>query len=402
MNDVVYWLWLSTSPRIGPRAVTALLTHYGSPEKMFFAPVGEITRLLPYNIDGAEELERRDLDGAKRILDKCDDTGIDIITIDEPEYPERLRNIHLPPAIIYVKGKLRDIDNEPAVAVIGTRKASPYGMKMGMRMGYEIAKCGGTVISGLTAGIDSAAAEGALKAGGRVIGVLGVPHEKDRGRFSRDIAMNGAIVSEYAPGTKPYSSFFRARNRITSGLSLGTVVIEAPLKSGTRLFVNEAADQGKEIFAVPGNADLANCEGTNQLIKEGAKPVTTGWEVMSEFQAFYPDKLHDVAFPPTDGVLPTPVSEPKKSTESKKPAKKTVDKAPAAAYIDLQKQLDGLSPSQLKIIGAMEENSVQVDTIIERSGLQPAKVLADLTMLQIKGFVRQESGKRFALNIKTK
>lgn len=402
MNDVIYWLWLSTSPRIGPRAISALLKYYGSPENMYLAPLGEITRLLPRNIEGAEELEKRDLDAAKRIFEKCDDTGIDIITMNEDVYPERLRNIHLPPAVIYVKGQLGDIDSEPAIAVIGTRKATPYGVKMGMRMGYEIAKCGAAVVSGLTAGIDSAAAEGALLADGRVIGVLGLPHELDKSRFSKDVAMRGALISEYAPGTKPYSSFFRARNRIASGLSLGVAVVEAPLKSGTRLFVNEAAEQGKEIFAVPGNADQPNSEGTNLLIKEGAKPVTDGWEVVSEFSSAYPGKIRRVEFDMPGGVLPRAAEKPKKASHDEKSTKKVVDKATEAAYIDLKKQLEGLSPEQIKIVGAMDEPGVHVDTIIERTQLAPARVLADLTILQIKGYVRQETGKRFTLNINMK
>lgn len=402
MNDVIYWLWLSTSPRVGPRAISSLLKYYGSPEQMYFAPVGEITRLLPKNIEGAEELEKRDLDEAKRIFEKCDNTGIDVITMNEDIYPERLKNIHLPPAVIYVKGKLPDIDSEPAVAVIGTRKATPYGIKMGMRMGYEISKCGAAVISGLTMGIESAATEGALLADGKVIGVLGLPHELDKSRFSQDVVMHGALISEYAPGTKPYSSFFRARNRITSGLSLGVAVIEAPLKSGTRLFVNEAADQGKEIFAVPGNADQPNCEGTNLLIKEGAKPVTNGWEVVSEFAAMYPNKIRKVEFDMPSGVIPKAAAPEKKYKKTPKAPKKIVDKASDAAYIDLQKQLESLNPSQLKIIEAINEPSMHVDTIIERSGIAPAKVLAELTILQIKGYVRQEAGKRFTLNIKMK
>lgn len=157
------------------------------------------------------------------------------------------------------------------------------------------------------------------------------------------------------PARSPYGSFFRARNRITSGLSLGVAVIEAPLKSGTRLFVNEAADQGKEIFAVPGNADQPNCEGTNLLIKEGAKPVTNGWEVVSEFAALYPGKVRKVEFEMPSGVIPKAESAPRKAPRAEKSTKKVVDKAPNAAYIDLQKQLESLSPSQLKIIGAMDE-----------------------------------------------
>ncbi len=406
MDDVLYWLWLSNTPQIGAKTVAALLSHYETPENVYNAPKGELERILPRDKDGAQQLEKRSLETAKEILEKCESTGIDIVTMNDARYPERLRNIHLPPAVLYVKGRLPNIDALPAIAIIGTRRATHYGLKMGMRMGYEIAKCGATVISGLTRGIDSAAAEGALYAEGRVIGVLGLPHELDKSSYSREIALTGALISEYAPGTKPHSSFFRARNRITSGLSLGVAVIEAPMRSGTRLFVNEAADQGKEIFAVPGNADQPSSEGTNLLIKEGAKPVTNGWDVVSEFAAFYPDKLREVRFRDTGRLIPMALTqrqnEDSKAVPDEKRTKKVVDKAPDAAYIDLKKQLEGLSPSQLKIVGAMDEGSLHVDTIIERSGFSPAKVLADLTLLQIKGYVRQETGKRFSLNIKMK
>ena len=402
MNDVIYWLWLSTSPRIGPRAITSLLKYYGGPEQMYFAPVGEITRLLPRNIEGAEELEKRDLDAAKRIFEKCDNDGIDVITLNEDAYPERLRNIHLPPAVIYVKGKLPNMDAEPVIAVIGTRKATPYGIKMGRKMGYEISKCGGLVISGLTVGVDSAAAEGALLADAKCIGVLGLPHELDKSRFARDIVIHGALISEYAPGTKPHSSFFRARNRISSGLSLGVVVVEAPLRSGTRLFANEAAEQGKEIFVVPGNADSENCEGTNAMLKEGAKPVTDGWEIVSEFAMLYPDKVKKASLEMPSVWPKRPENESEKAPSAEKRTKKVIDKPDDTAYIDLKKQLESLSPSQLRIVSVMDKESMHVDDIINLSGFSPAKVLADLTLLQIKGYVSQTSGKRFTLNIKTK
>ena len=177
MSAVKYWLWLSTAAKLSPRATAALLEHYGNPENMFFAPRGEISKLLGDKADGAEKLELRDLDDAMRIIDKCESQSIRIITRQDAAYPDRLRSIYSPPGIIYVKGELCNVDEEAAIAVIGTRSASPYGIKMGRRLGFEISKCGGTVISGLTKGIDAAGAEGALQAGGRCIGVLGVPHE---------------------------------------------------------------------------------------------------------------------------------------------------------------------------------------------------------------------------------
>lgn len=402
MSAIKYWLWLSTSARLSPRARTVLLDYYGSPEAMFSAPQGEITRLLGNRADGADALEKRDLDEAMRIIDICGSQGIKLLTIQDADYPERLKNIYAPPSILYVKGKLPTIDEEAAIAVIGTRKASPYGIKMGRKLGFEIASCGGVVVSGLTAGVDAAAAEGALLADGRCVGVLGVPHEQCRGRLYDELAVRGALVSEYPPGTEPYRSFFRARNRIAAGLSVGVTVVEAPMQSGTRLFVDEATEQGKEIFAVPGNADNINCAGSNAMLKDGAKAVTNGWDVLSEFELRFPDKLRKVDAQMPSGWQKTEKSEDKKSPAIQKRTKKVIDKPESTEYIDLKKQLENLSQSQISIISAMNSSSMHVDDIIESTGFSPARVLADLTILQLKGYVSQESGKRFTLNITTK
>ena len=400
MASIEYWLWLSTSAKLSPRAKAVLLKHYGSPEAMYEAPKGEITKLLGRHSEGADRLEKRDLSSALRTIDKCKMQNIEVISIDDPRYPVRLKNIYAPPHIIYVKGRLPKIDEEPAIAVIGTRNASPYGIKMGRKLGYEIAKCGGVVISGLTKGIDAAGAEGALIADGKCIGVLGVPHEHAHGKMAEELAVRGALISEYPPGAGVHRQFFRARNRIAAGLSIGVVVVEAPFKSGTKLFVDEAVEQGKEIFAVPGNADSENCAGTNLMLKDGAKPVTEGWDVMSEFAKLYPEKIKRSTERIPGTCVKPEQNEPVKTEKTHKDAKKVIDKPDTTEYIDLKKQLESLSPSQLTIVSAMDREAMQVDEIIERTGLSPAKVLADLTLLQLKGCVSQQSGKRFTLNIK--
>lgn len=345
-------------------------------------------------------MEKRDLSSALRTIDRCGMQNIEVVSIDDPRYPVRLKNIYAPPHIIYVKGRLPKIDEEPAIAVIGTRNASPYGIKMGRKLGFEIAKCGGVVISGLTKGIDAAGAEGALIADGKCIGVLGSPHELTRGKMAEELAVRGALVSEYPPGAGTCRQFFRARNRIAAGLSVGVAVVEAPFRSGTKLFVDEAVEQGKEIFAVPGNADCENCAGTNAMLKDGAKPVTEGWDVMSEFAKLYPEKIkRSIERIPGTCVKPEQ-NEPVVTEKTHKDTKKVIDKPDTTEYIDLKKQLEGLSETQLSIVSAMDREAMQVDEIIERTGLSPAKVLADLTLLQLKGCVSQQSGKRFTLNIK--
>ena len=406
MSAIKYWLWLS-SAKAAPKPKKLVLQNYGGdPKAAFFAPVGEFAA-----IDGADKgdlasLEERSMEQALRIIDRCAAQNIQIVTLQDAEYPNRLKNIYAPPAVIYVKGRLPAVDEEAAIAVVGTRKATPYGIKMGRGLGYQITKCGGLVVSGLTSGIDAAGAEGALRAGGACIGVLGVPHELEKSRLAQNVASVGALVSEYPPGTVPQNSFFRARNRITSGLSAGVVVVQAPVKSGTRLFANEAAEQGREIFAVPGNADAENSAGSNAILKEGAKPVTDGWEIMCEFEGRFPQKVHRpgdkaMAVPPAfEENTGSPSEKTEKEPENR--AKKVIDKKNGADYIDLQTQLKDLNEDQLTIITAMTVPNMHVDDIIERTGLPPAKVLAGLTMLQLRRYVTQESGKRFTLNIRTK
>ena len=400
MSALKYWLWLSAAEGLSPRAKAELIRHYGDAEQAYFAPDGEFEKIQGISAGEAAILEKRDISRCGYIEDKCAEQNISIIAMCDSSYPERLKNIYAPPPVIYVKGRMPDADEIPLVAVIGTRRASTYGLKMGREMAWEICSCGGAVVSMLTAGIDSEAAKGALLAGGKCVGVLGLPHEKSMGKLDTDIAANGALISEYPPGTEPQKCFFRERNRIASGISLGVVVVEAPIKSGTRLFAMDALEQGKEIFAVPGNADSECCAGSNALIKEGAKLVTRGSEVMEEFAALYPDRIKPGRSRYPDDVKNVLKSENSCSNaENISEVKETVvDNKKSRGYIDLREQLSELSEDQLKIIAAIDKNAVHIDDIIEETGLPTAKVLSQLTFLEIKGYVRREAGRRISLN----
>ena len=305
--------------------------------------------------------------------------------------------------VLYVKGRLPDVDGVPSAAVIGTRRATPYGLKMGRDIAFGIAKCGGIVVSGLTEGVDRAAARGCLLAGGTCIGVLGTCHGVE-GELSRDVTASGALVSEYPPGTPPLKRFFRERNRISSGLSHAVCVVEAPEKSGCQLFVQEALEQGREIFAVPGNADAVNSAGTIALLKQGARPAVCGWDVMEDFADVYPEHIHR----PGDMILPDGAAEAAEkpaeraaAVESERPetTKKEIDKENAAGYIDWKEQLAGLNAEQLQIISAIGRGETHIDDIIETTNLSAAKVLSQLTILEIKGYVRRAAGRRIALNL---
>ena len=395
MASIKYWVWLSAQTGVSPAAKAALLRHYGNAETAFFAPAGEFGRIKGISAWDAAVLESRDMSRVEDILAGCRQLDIRPVTMQDADYPERLRNIFAPPAVIYVKGKLPELDDEAAIAVIGTRKASPYGLKMGSRLAGEIVRCGGIVISGLTSGIDAAAARGALLADGVCIGVLGTSHDMEKGSLARDVCVKGALISEYPPGTQPLRSHFRDRNRISAGLSVGVTVVEAPEKSGALLFAAEANDQGKEIFAVPGNADAPNSAGTIALMQEGAKPVRTGWDILCEFADLFPGKLRqaEIAEMPENGKNHAETGE--KEPEG---AKKGIDKEKSRGYIDLKEQLARLSEEQLKIISAIDKGASHIDDVIENTGLSTPKVLAQLTVLEIKGFIRREPGKRISLN----
>ena len=413
MSSIRYWVWLSGVSSANPRARFALAEHYGDAEKAFHAPPGEFKTIPGVSANEASLFEQRDLSEADRILEACSREGISILTLADPAYPCRLRNIYAPPVALYIKGRLPNVDAVPSVAVIGTRSATPYGLKMGRDISFDIAKCGGIVISGLTEGIDRAAAQGCLLAGGVCIGVLGTAHGEDS-QLQEDVIASGALVSEYPPGARPLNRFFRERNRVASGLSHALCVVEAPEQSGTLLFARDALEQGREIFAVPGNADAANSAGIMTLLKQGARPAACGWDILEDFAALYPDTLRgpggERCRAPDPEPLPVRVKSAKKAPAPRPkfdpaPAastKKEIDKEQSAGYIDLHEQLKVLTEDQLKIVTAIGRGETHIDDIIENTGMSAAKVLAQLTILEIKGYIRRASGRRVSLNITQK
>lgn len=400
MAGLEYWLWLS-SVGLSPRAKKALLERFGGPEEVFRAPEGSFAELPGVGKAEAAVLERRDLSLTEEIREACERQGIWIVTMQDAAYPQRLRHIFSPPVVLYGKGSLPAQETDVPIAVIGTREHSPYGLRMAQSFGAELARCGATVVSLLTSEIEQTAAREAMRSGGKVIGVLGIPHERERRPLAAEVAECGTLLSEYPPYTRPLREFFRDRNRVASGLSVGVLVVEAPERSGTSLFVAEAAEQGKEIFAVPGNADADKSAGTLRMIREGAHLVTSGWELLSEFQPLYRETLR--YRPEEEKKEPeTPAQPAEKAQTAETSVKKDVDKPAESAYIDLSKQLENLTEEQLRIVTAIDRDSKHIDDIIRETGLPVHTVLPQLTLLQIKGYLRREPGQRYSLNITKK
>lgn len=417
MANLEYWIWFSSLRGLRARTRRALLDAFGSPRDVFFADRRELAR-LELSPTELEAFAQRDLHAADAVLARCEELDVRVLTMQDALYPQRLRAIPEPPAVLYVSGRLPDVDSEPVVALVGTRRSSPYGDKMARSIAYELAAKGAVVATGLAGGIDSRAAEGALMAGGRVIGVLGVAindvYPRWNGRLYDDVRAAGALVSEYPPDAKGSGAWFPMRNRILAGLSLGVAVCEAPERSGALITAHRALDYGRDVFAVPGNADAAGFRGSNNLLREGAILVESGADILREYAARFPDKLRLEA----DGKIPEDAAIPeetRRAEEAERKAKKSDGpgmgflklraptkrrkQAEAAAVPAIADQLAGLTENQLRIVGVMEKPDMHVDDIIDLSGLPASAVLSELTILQIKGFVAQGPGKRFTLNI---
>ncbi len=279
----------------------------------------------------------------------------------DAEYPERLRQIHDPPPFLYIRGRFVPQD-DLAIAIVGARTASTYGRKMARELAHELAGCGVCVVSGLARGIDSEAHQASLEAGGRTIAVLGsgldVMYPREHIALAERIAESGAVVSEFSFGSRPEAGNFPYRNRVISGLSLGTVVVEATEKSGSLITAQCALDQNREVFAVPGPVTASRSRGPHRLIKDGAKLVESIDDILSEI-------------------------------------------APALAWTDRAEKNETsapvvpLEPDEERVFQLFPEEAVHVDTLITGSGLEPARVLEVLLGLELKGTVTQLPGMYF-------
>lgn len=417
---LIHWLWLAHRPGLSDRMKAVLLQHFQDPEDIYFADKEAFSHIEGLSLENLEALQDKELTPAEQIMDACRQENLHILTCRDAAYPGALKNIPDPPLVLYYKGQLPSLDSSPVIGVVGTRKASAYGMTSAKRLGYQIGKCGGIVVSGMAYGIDSMAMSGALTAGAKVVGVLGcgadIVYPLSNRALFQDVERYGCILSEFPPGTPPAKWNFPRRNRIISGLSNGVLVVEAPEKSGALITARLAAEQGRDVFAVPGNIDMPSFVGSNRLLRDGAIMVSSGWDILSEYEALYPDKIrrdtapvHQTAYPDevaaagADGEKPLPkvaqtTAVPGKKTHLKKKLeKKSIDKEPASAYSDVNKETPKLSEEEQKIVSALQNGERLVDDVIAETGLTTGKLLSSLTMLELKGVLRRLPGKRISL-----
>ena len=397
-----HWVWLST---IGLSITSEhiLLDRYEDPERIYEASEDDLRELLPPG-EAAAVLSRRSLGYADKVLEDCAKLQVQILTIRDALYPNRLRNIDSPPIVLYVRGTMPVIDDEVAITVVGTRKPSDTGAQIAETLAYDLAQGGALIISGMAEGIDGAAHRGALRAGKKTIAVFGCGIDHCYPAFHEDlmkqIIANGCVISEYAPGMMPARWTFPARNRIMAGLSLGTLVVSAPMRSGSLITANIALDQGRDVFCVPGALDDATFEGSNDLIKTGATPVTEAGDILDTYSFRYPQLRPFTAKETEKGYFSSikktfGLGKKKKGKTAKEavPAVPVQKDAPDADAIIAELTLD----IEKEIIAALAAGFTHADQIVEETQRPAKEVLSHLTMLELAGFVRRKPGNYFEL-----
>ena len=358
MDPRAYWVAFNLVKGIGAVRMRALLDHFGNPALAWDAPGDALLAagLSPRIVENLAQI-RRQVDLAA-VWDRIEKGSITVLTWEDETYPARLKEIDQPPPVLYLRGSLAQEDAW-AVAVVGTRRITPYGRQVAEELAAYLARNGVTVVSGLARGVDAVAHSAALAAGGRTLAVLGCGVDRiyppEHRRLAEQVMAQGGLLSDYAPGTPPDSANFPPRNRIISGLSMATVVIEAGEESGALITASFAAEQGREVFAVPGSIYAPQSKGTNRLILDGAHPLL---QMQSVLEALNLTMIHQ-----------------------QQTARKVL---PADA-------------TEASLLGALSSEPTHVDEVCAQSGLPIEKVSATLALMELKGMVRQVGGMNYVL-----
>ena len=438
-KDTLYWIWLSDALGAGSSAFRRVISLFDTPFDVFRAEETDIEQVSGLTERAKRALCDKSLERATEILDLCQREGIGVLTYDEDAYPRALREIQKPPIVLYYRGNLPDFNRNLCVGVVGTRSMSAYGMRQAYKMSYELASAGALVVSGMAKGIDGVAAAAALKAGGTTVAVLGcgvdVVYPTHHRGLSEEIAKKGVIISEYAPGTRPNSYHFPMRNRIISGLSQATVVVEAGIGSGSLITAKDAILQGRDVFALPANVGSKGADGTNGLLRDGAKMALSTDDILEPYQYTYAESLNLEAFRASKslteidlvhlaslGVIElstnsegetkmslspeAPKEKEKKATKPRATSAKQEKRAdpkeereepqvipPAKPVAPIpEATLATLTPAQKAILEAIPDDGTLSADAIYAIELPRADLMAALTMLEIMGLVQKLPG----------
>jgi DNA processing protein len=371
-REGTYWLALALTQGLGPTRIKKLIEHFGTAERVFQASLTELEAMGMRAVSAQSIATGKSLEMAQQECGKAVEARARIISLSDPEYPSRLKEIYDPPVILFVKGNV-EVLAQPGIAMVGTRHPTPYGSGMAERLSTDLAARGLVIISGLARGVDTASHRGAVAAKGKTVAVLGtgidVMYPRENSRLAEQIvALGGALITEFPVGTSPTPQNFPIRNRIISGMSAGVLVVEAAEYSGTRITSRCALEQNRDVYAVPGNVTNKNSWGPNTLIKQGAKLVATWEDVWEE--------------------LPTDVQAALIATQNESPASET-----ASLFPD-----EVTSPHEKKILKLLKaDESTHIDQLVEllENEMSSSEIFAALFELELNGKVRQLPGKNF-------
>ncbi|MBP3572641.1 MAG: DNA-processing protein DprA [Clostridia bacterium] len=427
MKDRLFEIWFALRCGVQNREFRPLLETYGTPYDLYKAEESELES-LPCSQGLKAKLADKSLGEATRIMEFCREKGVGILFWQDDDYPVSLRPLRDPPVLLYYKGKLPDLTKKLCVSVVGTRSMSEYGKRVAYKLGYELGAAGTVVVSGMALGNDGVAAAGAILSGGSTVAVLGsgidVPYPREHGKLFAEIITHGAVMTEFAPGTPPEGRNFPIRNRIISGLSQATVVVEGDLKSGALITARTAILQGRDIYAFPGNVGETNSAGTNQLISDGAAMVLSARDLLENYTFLYGDMLDTSKLnraetrshideaglerlgvcvrteKPKEELPPSPVtpaprkphreapahSEGGRATRQPAPSRAPVPPASVPARGDASDcALKSLTDAQRKIFEALPlDHAVAID-YFTREGYTVGEIMAAMTVLEIKG-----------------
>ena len=412
MNNLLYWVWLSEKCTPNTPIFSILYHYFGSIEKIYESTEDELKNIYGLPKQKIKLLLDKRTNRAQEILNTCIKNNIGILPYSEELFPTRLRTIKNPPVLLYYKGKLPEFDKELCIGTVGTRTPSSYGCRCSYEIAFDLALSGAYVISGMALGIDSVCHSAALDAGGNTVAVLGcgidIIYPKENTDLYNRLSANSTIISEYSPGTSATRYTFPQRNRIISGLSLGTLIIEAQQKSGAMITAQIAAEQNRDLFAVPGRVGETNSMGPNLLIRVGAKSVSSADDILREYEFLFPDKiktsksatkpkknpyvsLNSTPNPIVKGAKGSTLSRNLTQTESP-----NLESTPVSE--ETREYLENLPEEQKNICMCLSKTQpVTLEEIVNITNYSVSETMSALTILEIQGIVNAVPGGGFLL-----
>ena len=388
---LIYWYWLATIQGLSAKNKKRLLQRFSDPKTIYQQDSFE---KFGFSEKACAQLGNKYLSDARKLQKLCAQQGIQLLTYQDEGYPRRLWEVEDAPAVLFYKGTLPDFSKMPAIGVVGTRKATAYGMRTAEQMCRQMASCGAMIVSGGAFGVDTAALNSAMDVGVPAVAVLGcgvdVVYPLSNQLLFDRLKNKGCLISEYLPGTKGTPWQFPARNRIVSGLSNGVLVVEAPEKSGALITARDALKQNREVFVVPGNIDMPTCQGSNQLLQEKARAVFNGWDVVRVYAERYPA----VAKCPEEMLQfqqeeppAAPPSAPEKRRAATAHDKKSIDNSKPNAYIDWDSLLPDMDALTRQLVAHIDYEPKLVDDVLAQVDAPAGVAMSRLTKLSVLGLV---------------